>query len=173
MKCWQTIFTHCVPTLSTLRSDEAHGTRIETHELVEASEVMLSSRSSPSTPDHNGAIVGILNTPGRSSPRDCTPSSTSISDSGRKRRLQVLSSEWDCVFSNCNGYLTLLGYIDESGEKTVVSCQCSSASSRGYGDCSAKYLIAKFITSCKLCKGTVRPMSFTNLICDETLISVA
>jgi len=138
------------------KSHESAAVHNESPEVV--SEVMSCNLVSQSTPERGGSI-SIMNTPGTSSSRDCTPSSTAISDSGKKRRLQVLSSEWDCVFSNCNGYLTLLGYIDESGEKTVVSCQCSSASSRGYGDCSAKYLIAKFITSCKLCKGTVRPVS--------------
>jgi hypothetical protein len=115
--------------------------------------------SSVSTPERNTISQSDISTPCTSTSAARSPVSTIVTDSGKRRRLQVISSEWDCVFSNCNGYLTLVGFVDDNGEKTVTSCHCSSASSRGFGDCSAKYLIAKFVTSCKLCKGTLRPVS--------------
>lgn len=136
---------------------------------LDAESSSLTAAEALGTPDRSNSL-DVISTP------TCTsvlrsPASTIVTDSGKKRRLQVISSEWDCVFRNCNGYLTLVGFVDDNGEKTVTSCHCSSAASRGFGDCSAKYLIAKFVTTCKLCKGTLRPVSLK--ICIRMLINNA
>ena len=148
--------------VSTTASQKEEGTSDFSN--VQDSFEETSARCSETTPDRSTSL-DITTTPSSSSSVVRSPDSTIVTDSGKKRRLQVISSEWDCVFSKCNGYLTLVGFVDESGEKTVTSCHCSSAASRGFGDCSAKYLIAKFVTSCKLCKSTVRPVSQNICMC--------
>ena len=82
-----------------------------------------------------------------------------------KKKLQVLSTEWDCVRRDCNGYLTLYGYVDANGDKTIMSCHCSAAASKGYGNCDSRYIIAKWISTCKLCKCTVKPVSCRTQVC--------
>ena len=82
-----------------------------------------------------------------------------IITASERKKMQVLSTEWDCVLGDCNGYLTLYGNVDANGDKTVISCHCSSAASKGYGNCESRYLIAKWNSTCKLCKCAIKPVS--------------
>ena len=80
-----------------------------------------------------------------------------ITASGARRETQVVPSAWDCVF-DCNGYLINMGYVDDDDGTTLVSCFCSEAGTRGFGNCSARYLIAKYVTTCNFCKTTIKPV---------------